>query len=67
MGRVIDKIMPKNMILIVISLIAINELPNDPFDEKTWDHWTAKINSKTDSRKRFIYALEVNLTGNSWA
>ena len=46
--------------------IAINELPNDPFDEKTWDHWTAKINSKTGFKGKDLFMpLRLILTGKS--
>ncbi len=46
--------------------IAINELPNDPFDEKTWNHWTAKINSKTGLKGKDLFMpLRLILTGKS--
>ncbi len=47
--------------------IAINELPNDPFDENTWGHWTAKINSKTGLKGKDLFMpLRLILTGKSY-
>ncbi len=45
---------------------AIDELPEDPFDEKTWDHWTSKINKKTGLKgKNLFMPLRLILTGKS--
>jgi len=45
---------------------AIDELPEDPFDEKTWDNWTSKINSKTGLKgKNLFMPLRLILTGKS--
>jgi len=45
---------------------AIEELPEDPFDETTWDHWTSKINKKTGLKgKNLFMPLRLILTGKS--
>ncbi len=45
---------------------AIEELPEDPFDEKTWDHWTSKINKKTGLKGKDLFMpLRLILTGKS--
>ena len=46
--------------------MAIDELPEDPFDEKTWDHWTSKINKKTGLKGKDLFMpLRLILTGKS--
>ena len=45
---------------------AVDELPEDPFDETTWDHWTSKINKKTGLKgKNLFMPLRLILTGKS--
>ncbi len=45
---------------------AANELPNDPFDEKTWDIWTLKIKDKTGLKGKDLFMpLRLILTGKS--
>ena len=45
---------------------AIDELPEDPFDENTWDTWTSKINNKTGLKgKNLFMPLRLILTGKS--
>ncbi|OUW96694.1 MAG: glutamate--tRNA ligase [Pelagibacteraceae bacterium TMED237] len=45
---------------------AIDELPEDPFDEKTWDNWTSKINIKTGLKGKDLFMpLRLILTGKS--
>ena len=46
--------------------IAIDELPEDPFDETTWDHWTSKINKKNGLKGKDLFMpLRLILTGKS--
>ncbi len=46
--------------------IAADQLPNDPFDESTWDTWTSKIKNKTNFRgKELFMPLRLILTGKS--
>ena len=43
---------------------AINLLPNEPFDEYTWEKWTNSISKKTGlSGKKLFMPLRVALTG----
>ena len=45
---------------------AIKELPDDPFDETTWDNWTSNINNKTGLKgKELFMPLRLILTGKS--
>ena len=45
---------------------AVDELPEDPFDETTWDHWTSKINKKTGLKGKDLFMpLRLILTGKS--
>ena len=45
---------------------AIDELPEDPYDENTWDTWTSKINNKTGLKgKNLFMPLRLILTGKS--
>ena len=45
---------------------AINELPDDPFDETTWDNWTSSIKNKTDLKGKDLFMpLRLILTGKS--
>ncbi len=45
---------------------AIDQLPEDPFDENTWDIWTSKINNKTGLKgKNLFMPLRLILTGKS--
>ena len=45
---------------------AVEELPEDPFDEATWDNWTAKINSRTGLKGKDLFMpLRLILTGKS--
>ncbi len=45
-------------------LAAVDELPEDPFDETTWDNWTSKINSKTGLKGKDLFMpLRLILTG----
>ena len=46
--------------------VAIDELPDDPFDETTWDSWTSKINNKTGFKGKDLFMpLRLVLTGKS--
>ena len=46
--------------------IAAEELPNDPFDETTWDTWTSKIKNKTGLKGKDLFMpLRLILTGKS--
>ena len=46
--------------------IAIKELPNDPYDNNTWDVWTSKIKDKTGLKGKDLYMpLRLILTGKS--
>ena len=46
--------------------IAAEELPNDPFDETTWDTWTSNIKNKTGLKgKNLFMPLRLILTGKS--
>ena len=45
---------------------AAQLLPDDPFNIKTWDKWTAAINIKTGrSGKKLYLPLRMALTGQS--
>ncbi len=45
---------------------AIEELPQDPFDETTWDNWTSKIKNKTGLKGKHLFMpLRLILTGKS--
>ncbi len=44
--------------------IAANELPNDPYDEHTWDIWTSKIRDKSGLKGKDLFMpLRLILTG----
>ncbi len=46
--------------------IAAEELPNEPFDETTWDTWTSNIKAKTDLKGKDLFMpLRLILTGKS--
>ncbi len=46
--------------------IAAEELPNDPFDETTWDTWTSNIKDKTGLKGKDLFMpLRLILTGKS--
>ncbi len=46
--------------------IAAEELPNEPFDETTWDKWTSNIKAKTDLKGKDLFMpLRLILTGKS--
>ena len=46
--------------------IAADELPNDPYDENTWDSWTSKIKNRTGFKgKELFMPLRLILTGQS--
>ncbi len=46
--------------------IAAEELPNDPFDETTWDTWTRNIKDKTGLKGKDLFMpLRLLLTGKS--
>ena len=46
--------------------IAIKELPNDPYDNNTWDVWTSKIKDKTGLKGKDLFMpLRLILTGKS--
>ncbi len=46
--------------------IAAEELPNDPFDETTWDTWTTNIKDKTGFKGKDLFMpLRLILTGKS--
>ena len=46
--------------------IAVNELPNDPYDENTWENWTSKIKEKTGFKGKDLFMpLRLVLTGKS--
>ena len=46
--------------------VAISELPNDPFDENTWDTWTSSIKKITGLKgKELFMPLRLILTGKS--
>ena len=41
-------------------------MPDDPFDETTWDNWTANINNKTGLKGKDLFMpLRLILTGKS--
>ncbi len=44
--------------------IAVEELPNDPFDENTWEVWTSNIKDKTGFKGKDLFMpLRLILTG----
>ncbi len=44
--------------------IAADQLPDEPFDEKTWDIWTSKIKEKTGLKGKDLFMpLRLMLTG----
>ena len=46
--------------------IAAEELPNDPYDETTWDKWTSNIKEKTGLKGKDLFMpLRLILTGKS--
>ncbi len=46
--------------------IAADELPNDPYDDKTWDAWTTNIKNKTGLQGKDLFMpLRLILTGKS--
>ena len=46
--------------------IAAEELPNDPYDETTWDTWTSNIKEKTGLKGKDLFMpLRLILTGKS--
>ena len=46
--------------------IAADELPNDPYDDNTWDTWTSNIKNKTGlNGKELFMPLRLILTGKS--
>ena len=46
--------------------IAAQELPNDPYDETTWDTWTSNIKEKTGLKGKDLFMpLRLILTGKS--
>ena len=46
--------------------IAAEELPNEPFDETTWDAWTSNIKDKTGLKGKDLFMpLRLILTGKS--
>ena len=46
--------------------VAIDELPDDPYDETTWDNWTSKIKNRTGLKgKNLFMPLRLVLTGKS--
>ena len=46
--------------------IAANELPNEPYDENTWETWTSKIKDKSGLKGKDLFMpLRLILTGKS--
>ena len=46
--------------------VAANELPNDPFDDNSWDNWTSNIKNKTGLKGKDLFMpLRLILTGKS--